>query len=100
MSEIDDIFATKGKINAPTHPLPPKKKKKTKTEKQDVKPAPVEEAPHSRPVPETIADPSAVSHTPKRRRKDSESNVPSKRKKATEEEELFKDSRGTGPRKA
>jgi hypothetical protein len=99
MSEIDDIFATKGKIDSPAHPPPSKKKKKDKKKIQGVTPVPVEETSHSRPVPETIADPSAVPHIPKRRRKDSEPIIPSKRKKATKEEEFFKDSRGTGPRK-
>lgn len=97
MSEIDDIFATKSKTDPPIHPPPSKKKKKDKKKKQGVIPVPPTETSPSRPAPETIIDPSAVPHISKRRRKDSESIVPSKRTKTTKEEELFKDSRGTGP---
>ncbi|EKM83760.1 hypothetical protein AGABI1DRAFT_124089 [Agaricus bisporus var. burnettii JB137-S8] len=99
MSEIDDIFATKSKTDPPIHPPPSKKKKKDKKKKQGVIPVPPTETSPPRPAPETIIDPSAVPHISKRRRKDSESIVPSKRTKTTKEEELFKDSRGTGPRR-
>lgn len=109
MSEIDDIFASKGK----TKELPPvpgsslsvskqKKKHKKKKSKIDVtEDTPKENAPASkkRPLPETIVDPSIHSNNPKRHRTDPSSlSKRSKSKKDTKEESQFKDSRGDGQR--
>lgn len=103
MSEIDDIFASKAKAGPPPHSprTSLKKKKKDKKNKQGVTSDIQKEPPiptNKRPLPETIVDPSALPNNSKRHRSDSDTNPPSKRKKDLKEEELFKDSRGTGPR--
>jgi hypothetical protein len=114
MSEIDAIFASKGKAKA-TDPQPAeapalkssKKKKKAKKNKSDPQPvATAEEVPTTskkRPAPETIVDPSV--QIPQKRQKadpprDQGTKQKSKPKKNKEEEDVFKDSRGTGPRKS
>jgi hypothetical protein len=116
MSEIDDIFTSKGKAKAVTpaalisSPGPSKKKDKNKKNKNKNKrrdnqdepkehPSPAEKCPS----PETIIDPSTQSATTKRSRKnDNVTTVPSKRSRTTteiKEEKQFKDSRGAGSRK-
>lgn len=121
-SEIDDIFAGKRK-SLPTSatastskaPEPSKKKKKTanKRKRESVVPpadgAPdgtaddaVVEKPAKRRVPETILDPSvhvaAASTTTKPPKAGRQPEVLKKHKKANkEDEQRFKDSRGTGP---
>ncbi|KIP12592.1 hypothetical protein PHLGIDRAFT_61567 [Phlebiopsis gigantea 11061_1 CR5-6] len=112
-SEIDDIFAASNasvSTPAPSTPLvPEKKKKKTKKRKRDDEEksaAPSETAaqPQSkRKVPETVLDPS-VYPTPAQARstKPQKSQRPDIKKKSRgdrEDEERFKDSRGTGPRR-
>ena len=127
VSEIDAIFASKGKGKAPPTPssssAQPEKKKKKKKSKDKVRqgdtetsakrkrdPADAEDAAPSKPpkrqVPETVFDPSAglASATAKNARpaKAEKSAVSvakhKKPKKDREEEDRFKDSRGTGPR--
>ncbi|KAI0374282.1 hypothetical protein BV20DRAFT_1049106 [Pilatotrama ljubarskyi] len=117
-SEIDEIFASKGKASAATpssfsQPLEKKKKKKDKSAKRkrddavaDAEPAEAAPAkPAKRKVPETVFDPSAglPSAKPGKARKADKPSaaVPKakKPKKDREEEERFKDSRGTGPRR-
>ncbi|KAF5337324.1 hypothetical protein D9611_003312 [Ephemerocybe angulata] len=109
MSEIDDIFASKGKTSAiptpsPAAPAPSlKKKKKSKKKAQKAPtppPAPVEEKATSkkRPAPETIVDPS-LSVTQKRQKVRPPPEQTAKAKKDKDDEDDFKDSRGTGPRR-
>ncbi|KAJ3511210.1 hypothetical protein NMY22_g15726 [Coprinellus aureogranulatus] len=94
MSEIDDIFASKGKAKAADAPPPEKKKKKSNKKAAPTKPEP--SSSQKRPAPETVVDPSV--QIPQKRQK-----VPpkaaSKSKQDREDEEDFKDSRGTGPRR-
>ncbi|KAJ3737070.1 hypothetical protein DFJ43DRAFT_1049098 [Lentinula guzmanii] len=108
-SEIDDIFASKGKIQ----PSPvtvtsnssavksTKKDKKRKRKERDDKDSPAVEKPKK--VPETIIDPSASMPSAKRVKssKSSEKAGNGKETKSgkAKEEEKFKDSRGTGPRR-
>ena len=105
MSEIDDIFASKGKPKAiSTAPVPSdkKKKKKKKNTKQPTSASgqePKTESSKKRPAPETVVDPSV--QIPQKRQKIHSAPVKSgktKSKKEKEDEEDFKDSRGTGPR--
>ncbi|KAI0335417.1 hypothetical protein GY45DRAFT_1366983 [Cubamyces sp. BRFM 1775] len=124
-SEIDEIFASKGKASsAPqlvasssssSQPTDKKKKKKKdksakrKRDDADADPEP-EAAPPSKPVkrkvPETVFDPSAALPSAKesKPRKADKAAVsaaakPKKPKLDREEEQRFKDSRGTGPRR-
>lgn len=107
MSEIDDIFASKGKtkVVVPT-PLPPsalpdtkKKKKKAKKSQSDTDdPPPLSK---KRPAPETIIDPSILVATAKRPKTDKSAEADTKMKpwkKDDNNEDRFKDSRGSGPR--
>lgn len=104
MSEIDDIFASKGKQKVkPADPAPTatdnnKKKKKKKKKKPET--APVEEASSSkkRPVPETVVD-TSVQIPQKRQKVRPAPEKATKSKKEQEDEQDFKDSRGTGPRR-
>ncbi|RXW24800.1 hypothetical protein EST38_g1065 [Candolleomyces aberdarensis] len=113
MSEIDAIFASKGKARAKAidpQPAeapalkPSKKKKKAKKNKSDPQPV-TEDAPATskkRPAPETIVDPSVqISQKRQKTELPSEQGAKqkSKPKKNKEEEEAFRDSRGTGPRR-
>ncbi|KAI0670014.1 hypothetical protein C8Q78DRAFT_1038748 [Trametes maxima] len=119
-SEIDAIFATKGKSSAAapaaassSSQAPEKKKKKKKDKsakrKRDEADAVPEDAPTTTPlkrkVPETVFDPSLgvpdVKDGKVRRPDQPTAAAPKakKHKKAREEEERFKDSRGTGPRR-
>lgn len=118
-SEIDDIFASKGRSSAAapaasssSSQAPEKKKKKKDKDKsakrkRDVDPD-VEEAAPSKPpkrkIPETVFDPSAAIGAPAARegrpRKTTATVVKAQKpKKDREEDGRFKDSRGTGPRK-
>lgn len=124
-SEIDDIFASKGKAkpgpsiaSTSTASPPPEKKKKKKDKKrqreEDV--APVAAAPEAKvarkAVPETIVDPSlgiasTASSAKQLRSARTAEGAPKVKKAKTskadagrEDEERFKDSRGTGPRES
>jgi hypothetical protein len=89
-SEIDEIFASKGKIQ----PKPTKKDKKRKrrTENGEKPPAPDEKAP------ETIIDPSASLPAAKRV-KVSKSTEKTSQTSSKKDIDKFKDSRGSGPRR-
>ncbi|KAI0815153.1 hypothetical protein BC629DRAFT_1588829 [Irpex lacteus] len=121
LNEIDDIFASKGKVN-PSQPSSSSKtpenrdkvtkkssKKKRKREAaqevKDTNDAEEHERPAKRKVPETVVDPSISLSAPVKQKK---SAAPEKREGAVkkpkkkgdkEDEERFKDSRGTGPRR-
>lgn len=115
MSEIDDIFASKGKAKAKAAPPPDfsvtaekkKKKKKDKKKKPRAAPALVElkgnpASTKKRPLPETIVDPSVLPASAKRPRTDANAAAFSKRpkiKKDAKEKEQVRDSRGTRPSK-
>ena len=108
MSEIDDIFASKGKPKAiSTNQPAPDKKRKKKSKKKDKEAAsasvkqPTAESSSSkkRPAPETVLDPSVqISQKRQKIHPAPEKSAKSKSKKEKEDEEDFKDSRGTGPR--
>ncbi|TBU35129.1 hypothetical protein BD311DRAFT_745623 [Dichomitus squalens] len=126
-SEIDDIFASKGKLPAAAPPkassssalLSDKKKKKKIKDKGEVGDKPVRRkredsnedpapsVPSKRKVPETVFDPSVTLPSTKSNKskaprvEKTEGGVPKakKAKKDREEEDRFKDSRGTGPRR-
>jgi Eukaryotic protein of unknown function (DUF1764) len=104
MSEIDDIFATKGKAKA-TSPVADassvkkSKKKKSKRQKNDDQPKDEVVASSSskkRKAPETVVDPSQIIEGTAKRQK---SNSEAKKSASKKEEAKFKDSRGTGGRK-
>lgn len=113
MSEIDDIFASKGstKVKAASapncSPAAPKKEKKDKRKKSKpiVATADLQDNPvptKKRPLPETIVDPSTLPTATKRRNTDAGAAAPVKRPKTKtyfKEEKQFRDSRGTGPRR-
>lgn len=107
-SEIDDIFASKGKIAAqPSAGSAAASSSKSKKRKRK---AETDENPSSQPsakkVPETIIDPSASMPSAKRVKatkaseKAAEPKGKAKResKNVKEQEDRFKDSRGSGPR--
>ncbi|KAJ3822993.1 hypothetical protein F5880DRAFT_584347 [Lentinula raphanica] len=118
-SEIDDIFASKGKshpvpgsskpISSPIKKVISKKDKKRKRKASDSTKdhGDTTTAEKSKKVPETIIDPSASMPSAKRVKisKSSEKagngsdTKPGKSGKAKKEEEKFKDSRGSGPRR-
>ncbi|KIJ68294.1 hypothetical protein HYDPIDRAFT_106468 [Hydnomerulius pinastri MD-312] len=116
-SEIDDIFASKGKTKAISPAevapsLPEKKKKKKKDKKlsapaEQIKPSSSKPAPSEpksskkRAAPETVVDPSVQSVPQKRIKSDAPSNISktSSKDKSKEDEERFRDSRGSGPRR-
>lgn len=110
MSEIDAIFASKGKAKA-TDAQPAetpalraskkkKKAKKNKPEPQTATAAPAKDT-KKRPAPETIVDPS-VQTSQKRQKTEDTSDLAAKQKskpkKSKKEDDSFRDSRGTGPR--
>ncbi|KZT06859.1 DUF1764-domain-containing protein [Laetiporus sulphureus 93-53] len=109
-SEIDDIFASKGKL-VPASALPPeshadkkKKKKKSEKRKRELEDDTKNENPAKRRAPETVLDPSirtpaAVSHRSDAKVHKSVKVSTKKPKLDKEEEERFKDSRGSGPRR-
>lgn len=103
MSEIDDIFASKGKAKAPDavpakESADKKKKKKKKSSKTPVEESkPESSSSKKRPAPETVVDPS-VQIPQKRQKVRAPTENAAKSKKDKEDEEDFKDSRGTGPR--
>ncbi|KAH9898545.1 hypothetical protein C8Q73DRAFT_685183 [Cubamyces lactineus] len=124
-SEIDEIFASKGKAfsaalpaassSSPSQPADKKKKKKKdKSAKRkrddadagvDAEEAAAPSKPVKRKVPETVFDPSAAlpsAKESKTRKADKSAPAAAKLKKPKldrEEEQRFKDSRGTGPRR-
>ncbi|KAI0651742.1 hypothetical protein C8Q79DRAFT_922410 [Trametes meyenii] len=120
-SEIDAIFATKGKSSAAAPAAAtssassqaPERKKKNKDKsakrKRDEVAAVPEDAqataPLKRKVPKTVFDPSLGAPDSKEGKKRRLDQLPAaapkakRPKKAREEEERFKDSRGTGPRR-
>jgi hypothetical protein len=112
-SEIDDIFAAKGKAKAvELAPLPSVKKEKKKKKKD--RPSTSDETKEisrsseskilkKRPLPETVVDPSFKSSSTSKRPK-LDAPVTSQREKihhetCKEDEDRFKDSRGSGPSK-
>ncbi|KAG1773176.1 DUF1764-domain-containing protein [Suillus occidentalis] len=112
-SEIDDIFAAKGKVKAiELAPLPSAKKEKKKKKKKDRSSTNDETKEISRSseskslkkrLPETVVDPSLKSSSTSKRPK-LDTPVPSQREKVyhetrKEDEDRFKDSRGSGPRR-
>lgn len=110
-SEIDDIFASKGKgkatqsvVSSSTPPV--KKHKKDKKKNPGVDPAKIDKdaTTKKRPAPETVVDPSTRIPSAKRAKVSiTTSTNPSnsvKTAKGKGDEDRFKDSRGTGPRKS
>lgn len=109
MDSIDDIFDSKGK-SASLQPLassskqPDKKKKKDKKKKRTEEPSDPEPKPLSkkRRVPETVVDPSTTIPSAKRAKvaaaPSQKVQKPKKKDDSKEEEDRFKDSRGSGPR--
>ncbi|KAF9458218.1 hypothetical protein BDZ94DRAFT_124477 [Collybia nuda] len=109
MSEIDDIFAFKGKIQPPqpiasTSTCIPsekvrKKKKKQNKRKRDVESGDEAEAPHHTHRPTTIVDQSTFIPSPKNPKIDrAPATVRAKVPKPVTHDQL-KDSRGVGPRR-
>ncbi|KAI0348644.1 DUF1764-domain-containing protein [Trametopsis cervina] len=118
-SEIDDIFATKGKhaslkdsSSSVTTQKPDtsakkssKKKRKREVAKEEkaVDDKEDQERPAKRKIPETVVDPSIEISAPKKQERSARPSkleaVKSKKKDNKGEEEKFKDSRGTGPRR-
>jgi hypothetical protein len=108
-SEIDDIFASKGKAKA-TQPVASsstasgRKKKKDKKKKRDLEAAKIDNEPMTkkRPAPETVVDPSIQIPSAKRAKVASTTSKkpskPSKQDSSKDDEDRFKDSRGNGPR--
>ncbi|KIK91615.1 hypothetical protein PAXRUDRAFT_830679 [Paxillus rubicundulus Ve08.2h10] len=101
-SEIDDIFASRGKVNIVSKPPPvlsslPEKKKKKKNKASSN--TPVGEAPSSnkRSAPETVMDPSVQSVSKKRQKSVGSSNPTQPSSK--DEFKRFKDSKGSGSRR-
>ncbi|KAI0079581.1 DUF1764-domain-containing protein [Panus rudis PR-1116 ss-1] len=105
-SEIDDIFAAKGKPK-PASPPPAdsvkkkkKKKNKRKRDEADEQTAGEDKQPAKRKVPETVVDPSTRLAPPSKPSKSTARPEKQQKSKAQrEEEDRFKDSRGTGPRR-
>ncbi|KAF8912809.1 hypothetical protein CPB84DRAFT_1759560 [Gymnopilus junonius] len=102
MSEIDDIFASKGKQKQDPLPSPEKKKKK----KSDVPLKTYAVAPTSkkRPLPETVVDTSDTLPAPSKRRKGVPPSANAKKskkvdKKKSDVDPEFKDSRGCESRR-
>lgn len=120
VSEIDDIFAAKGKQKAKPPPpvpssssLPDKKKSKKKKKKRDSTDKPADQgsldkppSQKKRPAPETVVDPSTQILAAKRPRTEPPSNVRTGKTvkaegdKGKKDEDKFKDSRGSGPRES
>ncbi|KAG2368284.1 hypothetical protein BDR07DRAFT_1391649 [Suillus spraguei] len=109
-SEIDDIFAAKGKARAvEPAPIPSVKKEKKKKRKgkpftsDEISPSSESKTLKKRPLPETIVDPSFKSSSSSKRPK-LDALVSSQREKVhhetrKEDEDRFKNSRGSGPRR-
>lgn len=112
-SEIDDIFAAKGKAKAvELAPLPSTKKEKKKKKKdrpstsdetKEISRSSESKSLKKRPLPETVVDPSLKSSSTSKRPK-LDTPVSSQREKIyhetrKEDEDRFKDSRGSGPSK-
>jgi hypothetical protein len=108
-SEIDDIFAAKGKSKAiELVPLPSAKKKKKKKDRpptsdqtKEISRSSESKSLKKRPLPETVVDPSLKSSSTSKRPK-LDTPVSSQREKIyhethKEDEDRFKDSRGSGP---
>ena len=117
-SEIDDIFAAKGK-GKPAAPVPSssktpettsskKNKRSSKKRKREADPVAVpadevtDHKPVKRKVPETVIDPSTTAARAASHAKPAKSVRPTDTKKKhkkvdREDEDRFKDSRGTGP---
>ncbi|TFK41011.1 hypothetical protein BDQ12DRAFT_678743 [Crucibulum laeve] len=121
MSEIDDIFASKGKAKLlPTPkstPLDAKPKKTKKRKTKSMIPTSDDAAPghnagnsvpsvpvsNKRPAPETVLDPSSSLLTIKRHKLDidvtSEAKAKGSKPRKAKEDDTFQDSRGSGSRK-
>ncbi|KAJ8084175.1 hypothetical protein AAF712_001035 [Marasmius tenuissimus] len=103
-SEIDDIFASKGKAKAALKPQPePSSSTKSKPEKKRKRKHQATSIVTSSSAPETVVDPSIKIPTTKRQKvtKDSADTKTKATKKAekTSDNDGFTDSRGTGPRR-
>ncbi|KAH7883724.1 DUF1764-domain-containing protein [Phlebopus sp. FC_14] len=107
-SEIDDIFANKPQAKAvpPAHvaaSVPSRKRKRGKKLSaviQDTAPSSVEAKPSKKcSIPETVVDPSAQSVSIKRHKSDTSRRPNSSVVDSRREERLFRDSRGTAPRR-
>jgi hypothetical protein len=109
MSEIDHIFASKGKSEVAqpvvSSTAPEKRRKKDKKKKSDVETKIDNDmTAKKRPAPKTIVDPSVRIPSAKRAKMlvvttSKHSLKPRKEEGAKEDEDRFKDSRGNGPRK-
>jgi hypothetical protein len=110
-SEIDDIFASKGKGKAiqsvaSSSTTLVKNRKKGKKKNHDVDPAKIdkEATTKKRPAPETVVDPSTRIPSAKRAKASVTTSTNPlnsvKKAKGKGDEDRFKDSRGTGPRKS
>ncbi|KAG6832472.1 hypothetical protein H0H92_001518 [Tricholoma furcatifolium] len=106
MSEIDDIFSSKGKASAPqpiasTSSLPGKqeksKNKKNKKRKRDDS-IPDSDAPPPKPTPETVIDTSNSLAIPKKQKIEKKSKPLKSSKKDADVDTKFTDSRGSRPR--
>ncbi|KAG1755135.1 uncharacterized protein EDB91DRAFT_275006 [Suillus paluster] len=112
-SEIDDIFAAKGKAKVVEHvaPLPPVKEKKkkrkdrpsTSDETKEISRSSQSKTLKKRPLPETVVDPSLKSSSSSKRPKvdalASSQHEKTLHETRKEDEDRFKDSRGFGPRR-
>ncbi|KIM85372.1 hypothetical protein PILCRDRAFT_817378 [Piloderma croceum F 1598] len=103
-SEIDDIFASKGKAKAiqpvaSSSTASKRKKKKDKGKKRGLEAA-NEPMTKKRPAPETVVDPSTQIPSAKRAKVAiTTSKKPGKQDSSKDDEDRFKDSRGSGPRR-
>jgi hypothetical protein len=103
-SEIDDIFASKGKAKA-IQPVASSstasKRRRRKDKEKKLEAANIDNEPitKKRPAPETVVDPSTQIPSAKRAKVASAtSKKPSKQVSSKHDEDRFKDSRGSGPR--
>ncbi|KIY63646.1 DUF1764-domain-containing protein [Cylindrobasidium torrendii FP15055 ss-10] len=106
-SEIDDIFASKGKVPVPSTSAPSassskapakSKKKSKKRAREEAEPGLPETAPKPAVVPETVVDTSSMVMPPQKRvKKDKKEKKVSKA--APEEQADFGDSRGSSSRR-
>jgi len=110
-SEIDDIFASKGKAKAiqpvaSSFTVPEKKRKRDKKKRRDVEAAKIDNTvtTNKRPAPETIVDPSTCIPSAKRAKVAVTTTTKhplklGKKDGRKDDEDRFKDSRGSGPRR-
>jgi len=108
-SEIDDIFASKGKVKAiqpvaSSSTASKRKKEKDKQKKRGLEAAKIDNEPMTkkRPAPETVVDPSTQTPSAKRAKvaiaTSKKPSKPTKQDSCKDDKDRFKDSRGSGPR--